>query len=309
MYSRREVLKLGMLAGINLPLPFTSSGTHPEPVFNLFVDAGDLDRLRTLYATAPMFQDLRDTHEALDMETAYRFIQEEVRLNDHLFHMRRLTDTASQMAFQYLMTENRAFADLAIATVETIMRFERWDYFLDGDIPIAFQRGSRATTAVSLCVDWLGDLIPPDTRNDWLQIMARRGCEPCYQATYGMRYPDRVSGWAIDPTSTYFEHRPGDRGWDLSNWPYIFDQNNLKAEPAAALAIGSHHLRASTPARVWIPNDGLNRRSIASTGTAPSSRSTGRTTKAFPMPALPPCISCKPTASSIDLRTWTSRIN
>ena len=239
MYSRRELLKLGLMAGINVSLPFKPGTPLSEPLYNLFVDAGDIDRLRELYASAPLFQDLRDAYEAFDIDAEYQFIQDEVRYNDHLFHMRRLTDTASRMAFRFLMTENKAFADLAIATVETIMKFERWDYFLDGDKPIAFQRASRATTAVSLCVDWLGNLISSNTRDAWLQTMALRGCEPCYQATYGMRYPDRVTGWAIDPTSTYFEHRPGDRSWDLSNWPYIFDQNNLKAEPAAALAIGA----------------------------------------------------------------------
>ncbi|MCG8608120.1 heparinase II/III-family protein, partial [bacterium] len=73
---------------------------------------------------------------------------------------------------------------------------------------------------------------------------------------YGMRYPQKVKGWAIDETSTYFEHRPGDRGWDLSRWPIILNTINLKAIPASALAIGAltyqKHLGENEDTRRWL---------------------------------------------------------
>ena len=92
--------------------------------------------------------------------------------------------------------------------------------------------------AVSLCADWLGDLVEAEERRAWLRTMGERGCPACFLSIYGMRYPDRVVGWTMDATSTYFEHRPGDR-IDLSNWPHILDRTNLKAVPASALAIGA----------------------------------------------------------------------
>ena len=205
----------------------------------LFADDELLEGIRWQFTHNEIFAEYRTSLERFEFDAAYTFLKEEVRFNDQLFHMRRLTDMVSERAFHYLMTGNQNSAELAITAVEAIMQFERWDYFLDGDIPIGFQRASRATAAVSLCIDWLGDLIEDSQRTTWMEAVAQRGCEPCYRAIWGMRYPDQINGWAIDPSSTYFEHRPGDRGWDLSNWPYIFDTNNLKAEPAAALTIGA----------------------------------------------------------------------
>ena len=116
------------------------------------------------------FATYRASLEAFDRESAYAFIEEELRYNDHLFHMRRLTDIASDRAFHYLMTGNSESAHLAITAIEAIMQFERWDYFLDGDEPIGFQRASRATTAVSLCIDWLADLIEEAQRDRWIRM-------------------------------------------------------------------------------------------------------------------------------------------
>ena len=235
--SRRHFLGLG-IGALSLSTWQSFAVTGMQWV-GLFVDEGALDRLRRRYRESDLFAPYRASLEEFDVDGAYRFIETELRYNDQLFHMRRLTDMTSERAFHYLMTGNEASAQIAITAVKAIMKFDRWDYFLDGDQPIGFQRASRATTAVSLCMDWLGDLIEDAQRDQWIGIMRERGCEPCFRALRGMRYPEQISGWAIDPSSTYFEHRPGDRDWDLSNWPYIFDKNNLKAEPAAALAIGA----------------------------------------------------------------------
>ena len=69
--------------------------------------------------------------------------------------------------------------------------------------------------------------------------MAERGTEPSYRATYGMRYPERVKGWTMDTTSTYFMHRPLERGLSLARWPIILNTINLKAIPASALALSA----------------------------------------------------------------------
>jgi len=253
--SRRGFVQLGM--GI---VGGAIWGWRPGPIdgqwVGLFLDEGRLGEVRERYLNSDVFAEYRGLLDAFDVEEAYRFIEEELVYNDHLFHMRRLTDMASERAFHYLMTANEASAQLAITAIEAIMQFDRWDYFLDGDHPIGFQRASRATTAVSLCIDWLADFITDEQRDQWIRTMGVRGCEPCYRATWGMRYPEQVDGWAIDPSSTYFEHRPGDRSWDLSNWPYIFDTNNLKAEPAAALTIGAiayeQHIGRNADTERWI---------------------------------------------------------
>ena len=253
--SRRGFIRLGVgfIGGAALRVAPSMSDTQ---WVGLFLDEGRLDEVRDRYLRSDVFAGYRGVLDDFNVEEAYRFIENELVYNDQLFHMRRLTDMASERAFHYLMTENKASAQLAITAIEAIMQFDRWDYFLDGEHPIGFQRASRATTAVSLCIDWLADLITDEHRDRWIRTMGIRGCEPCYRATWGMRYPEHVDGWAIDPSSTYFEHRPGDRSWDLSNWPYIFDKNNLKAEPAAALTIGAiayeQHIGPNADTERWI---------------------------------------------------------
>ena len=234
--SRRRFLRMG---GLLITLPWRPFPYDHTQKMDLFVDEENLESIRDRYLNSEVFAEYRTTLEAFDFNAAARFIQEEVRYNDQLFHLRRLTDMATERAFHYVMTGYQASAQMALVAVNAIMKFERWDYFLDGDRPIGFQRASRATTAVSLCLDWLNDHLDDTQKTQWIHAMAERGCKPCFRALWGMRYPEQIDGWAIDPASTYFEHRPGDRDWDLSQWPYIFDKNNLKAEPAAALTIGA----------------------------------------------------------------------
>ena len=258
MPTRRDILQWGLFAGSGLLLPSKGLRTHaPDTLtYSLFFDEEALEGIRQRYLAYPLFQPLREELDAFDWNAEQLFLEGEVRLNDHLFHMLRLSRTATKMGFYFLMTGRQDTADLAIETIRTIMKFERWDYFLDGTTPIGFQRASKATFAVALCSDWLGNQISDDERDQWLRVMGEKGCEACYWATYGMRYQDRVEGWAIDPTSTYFEHRPGDRSWDLSNWPRFFDNNNLKSEPASALASGAiaHELQfgESDTSKRWL---------------------------------------------------------
>lgn len=237
------MLQLGLLAG---PATFFTPYINffdlspPERLtFGLFFDEATLPEMQMRFANEPLFSALRKELVEFDRTAERNFISNEVQFNDQLFHVARLANTAWNMGFYFLMTGDEDAANLARDAVRTLMKFPRWDYFLDGSRPIGFQRASKSIMAVALCVDWLGDLIQEEERRSWMRTMGKRGCEACYWGTYGMRYQDRVEGWRIDPESTYFEHRPGDKGWDLSNWPSIFNNNNLKAEPAGALVIGA----------------------------------------------------------------------
>ncbi len=243
MQNRRHFLGLGV-AGVNA-LFFSRylTGCAPSTLtalnFGLFAQSSDLASLRKLYRRDPMFAALRERHAAFDRDAERAFIATEVQYNDHLFHLGRLGQTAEQMSFVYLMTEDAGAAEIAIAAVRAIMKFPRWDYFLEGGIEVlGIQRASSSVVGVSLACDWLGDFITHDDRDEWLGIMGDRGCEACFRSIYGMRYPEKVVGWTMDKTSTYLEHRPGDLV-DLKNWPYILDKTNLKAVPASALVIGA----------------------------------------------------------------------
>ena len=256
---RRSLLKLALLSGSTLLLPSFGFRRIPAPSelsLGLFFDEKELPAIRKRYAENPLFASLRDELRSIDRDAERVFVRDEVVFNDHLFHMRLLSELAWNMGFTYLMDDDEDAASLAIEAIRAIMKFPRWDYFMDGDKPIGLQRASKAATAISLCADWLGERVDDGERAEWLRAVGQKGCEPCFQSTWGMRHPDRVVGWRIDPESTYFEHRPGDRTWDLSNWPIILNKNNLKAEPAAGLVIGAlaieRHFGPSTDTERWI---------------------------------------------------------
>ena len=251
MPSRRDFLRSGGRAasGLWLSSPWLSSplagalrlaaARSGGLTYGLFFDEDRLARMRTWFLEDPRFAPLREYLEHIDRAAERAFVAEDLRTNDHLIHLLRLYQRAPELAFYHLMTGDEDAADLAAELIRAIMRFPKWDYFLEaGTDVVGIQRASGATVAVSLCADWLGTFIDDAERTEWLRTMGERGCEACFRSIYGMRYKDRVVGWSMDETSTYFEHRPGDR-IDLSNWPTILDRTNLKAVPASALALGA----------------------------------------------------------------------
>ncbi|NND70530.1 MAG: hypothetical protein HKN43_03025 [Rhodothermales bacterium] len=228
-----ESLFTGELSGID---SFDNSGPL---TYRLFVDDNQLSDLRNRFANLDIFADLREELDSFDRVAERAFLKNDVQYNDHLIDLNRIGHAAPKMAFLYLMTDDVDAARLAVESIETIMRFPTWDYFLeDGSQVIGLQRAPSSVVAVALCSDWLGDFVDGETRKRWIETMGEKGCEACFLSTYGMRYPKRVKGWTMDLTSGYFDHRP-DQLFDLSNWPYILDKTNLKAVPASALAIGA----------------------------------------------------------------------
>jgi hypothetical protein len=243
MLTRRDFLHLTSLAAPGFFLLPIQDGRNLNPngelTFGLFFDAENLKNLRKNFSENPIFAALRQRLASFDRAGMRGFIKSEVRYNDHLYHIVRLSDAAQQMAFYYLLAGDKDAAALSTACIRTIMKFPRWDYFLEaGKEVIGIQRASSTLMAVALCADWLGNFVSKNERAEWLSAMGEKGCEACFRSLYGMRYPDRVVGWSMDPTSTYFEHRPGDRV-NLSNWPHILDKTNLKAVPASALTVGA----------------------------------------------------------------------
>ena len=241
--NRRHALKLlSTLCASGLVLQRLPGQPAASPTgeltYGLMFGEADLGRIRDNFLHNPLFADFRGELEAFDKAAEYRFIEEELRYNDQLFHIRRLGDTAEAMAFLFLMTGDDEAARLASRAVGEIMKFERWDFFLDGDKSIAVQRGSSSTVAVALTVDFLGKRASKEEREEWIRLMGERGCEACFRTLHGIRYPQTVEGWRFDPESTFFEHRPGNR-IDMNRRPEITEDTNLRAVPASALVIGT----------------------------------------------------------------------
>jgi hypothetical protein len=206
----------------------------------VFFDRGDIPRVRQLFATHPIFADLRQQIDTIDRAREREFMKTGIKYNDHLYDIGRVGTLAQQMALVYLYTGDQDAAKLAEECVESLMKFPKWDYFLDGGTDVVgLQRAPNSAIAVAIVVETLGDRIPAKKIDLWLRTMAERGIEPCFRATYGMRHPEKVKGWSMDTTSTYFYYRPLERGIDMSRWPIILNTINLKAIPASALTLSA----------------------------------------------------------------------
>ncbi len=265
--TRKDFLALASLAAAGMFIPGctkTPSGYTVKSGAGLLINPEDVPRIRQVFLNEPLFAKMREklsgksdqstvstggqdtrmgisaSSEIIDREMARDFLRNKVRLNDQLYDIVIVGDLIENMSFYYLMTGDEDAATLAIEALDTLMRFEKWDYFLDGGVQtIGFQRAPSSTKATVLGIQWLAERLPAEKRREYLTTMASQGLEPCYWSTYGMRNKDKVRGWGFDSTSTYLEHRPGDKTLDFTNWPTILDGNNLKAVPANSLLQGA----------------------------------------------------------------------
>jgi hypothetical protein len=240
--NRRHAIKLlstVCASGLVLQrLPaMTASPGSGELTYGLLFDESELPRIRANFKD-PLFAEFREKLTQFDKAAEVKWMETELRHNDQLIDIARLGRTAEAMAFLYLMTGEEAAAKLAKRAIREIMKFARWDFFLDGDQSIAVQRGSSSTVATSLVADFLGDRLSRKERREWMRIMGERGCEACYRGLYGIRYPQEVVGWRFDPESTFYEHRPYAMN-DQNRRPEITEDTNLRAVPASALVIGA----------------------------------------------------------------------
>ncbi len=250
---RRPVLSILVVATILC----SQGGLKASPGGGIFFEPQQTARYREMYATNPLFSVLRKQMDTLDRARERKFLRSDVRYNDHLYDISRVGDLAQKMALQYVYTGDPDAAALAKECVETLMKFPKWDYFLEGGTQvIGLQRAPNSAIAVAITVEALGELVSPAERKRWLTTMAERGTEPSYRATYGMRHPDRVKGWSLDTTSTYFTHRPQERGLSLARWPIILNTINLKAIPASALTLSAlvyrAHMGETDNTRRWL---------------------------------------------------------
>jgi len=246
----RSGLVIAAILGVQAVLIASTGG-------GVFFEPQQMSRYRELYATNPLFSILRTQMDTLDRVRERKFLRSEVRYNDHLYDISRVGDLAQKMSLLYLYMGDADAAALAKECVETLMKFPKWDYFLEGGTQvIGLQRAPNSAIAVAITVEALRERVSSAERKRWLTIMAERGTEPCYLATYGMRYPERVKGWSLDTTSTYFTHRPQERGLSLARWPIILNTINLKAIPASALALSAlvyrTHMGDTDDTRRWL---------------------------------------------------------
>ncbi|HNR69395.1 MAG TPA: heparinase II/III family protein [bacterium] len=232
-FIRRSVLAMGALPLLGQLGSSACSDSASAFPLNLFFTSKEVPLLRKR-TELPMFKEYWAEVLAADIAADRKFLLQELQLNNHIHHIARAYQILEREAFVYLLTEEPERGELAHMAVQKLLQFRKWDYHMEaGKDIIGLQRAPGSLIAMSLAYDWLGDLLSKDEREEMVRQMADKGCEPCYNALYGMRYPDRVVGWGYDPESSFFTVR------DMRRWPIILDRTNLKMVPVGALAVGT----------------------------------------------------------------------
>ncbi len=233
--ERREFLATGISAF--LLLNFTGSielfsqikgKKHPYLLF----EESDLSRIKA-NTESDIMKDYWKSLLNTDLDQDYKFFNEEIDFNRHSPHLGKTSIILLRSSFLALMTGEKKFLSLALLAVDKLLGFKEWDFFTEGgDKIIGFNSAPNAIHAMSFAYDWLFDHLTEEKRNIILKAIEERGAEACYLSLFGMRHPDKVKGWDLLSTTKNVNKV------DYTNWPKIFNTNNIKITALAGLVIG-----------------------------------------------------------------------
>lgn len=255
MPTRRTFLKSAGLMAAALPLLGRATGTNapggkefkPGATRGLLFDAEDIPRIRA-NLESPRFAELRALIFPSDMAGNKRFLSDEIRLENLVEDMARARQLLERAALAYAVSGDAQQLALAKLALSRLCDYERWDYFLEGgQQTVGLQRASEAVIACCLALDWLGDELTAAERERVEHNIATKGAPACYASLYGMKYPDRVRGWTLDPRENF--------GFtlNLSRWPLILNATNLKVIPTCGLGYAGIALQGKHPdAAKWL---------------------------------------------------------
>lgn len=255
---------LRLLSGglLTAALPAWSFGTHVPPWSfgahvpprstsvaerRLFFDPAEADRIRA-NRTTELLQPVFETWRNENLDAGRRAIDAVAETHDTVGDLADAMRTIRHQSVVYLATQDAARRDLIEHGIRTILELPAWDFLREGDGDVlGLQRASLATVTLLFAREVLGDALSPDVRDRLLPAIAEKGCLPCYRALWGMQYPEQVEGWRFDEM-----HR--DRyNIDMSRWPIILDETNLKAIPIMGLGVGALALEGHDDrAELWL---------------------------------------------------------
>ncbi len=206
--TRREFLQRTGLttAGLLLAPRFQEAAAQvaaPSAVPGLLWDAADLPRIKETLKL-PRFQPFWKTLVEADKAADRTFLTNELKLNNHVAHFLRARQILERESFAYAVTGDTVHSDLALLALERMLAYKKWDYFLEaGEATIGLQRAPEATIAVVSAREWLDDRLTPALKAEMEKQIAEKGAPACYRTLYGLKYPERVRGWSIDPETDY----------------------------------------------------------------------------------------------------------
>lgn len=228
--------------------PNGATAFTPHPSAGLLFDPADLPRIRTNLAH-PRLAAIRAKITNFPHDELLQFIRHDSDLRNRVRHMREIREHLEHASLAFALYQRPRDLELAQAALDRLLEYDPWDYFYEGDYqPLGFQRAPEATIAICSALDWIGDHLTPASVKTAETQIATKGAPACYNALYGMMYPDRVRGWKIN-------HRDDDIGadLDLSRWPLILNSTNLKIIPTCALGFAALWLHGRHPqADQWL---------------------------------------------------------
>ena len=257
--SRRAFLKTTAAFAAALPLvrhsaqaaetPSANAQSVAGPSRGLLFDASDLPRIRA-NLELPRLAEVRAMLLNVDFAAETKFLNAEMRLNNHVADFGRVWKLVENCSFAYVVFRDPRQLELALLALSKICEYPRWDYFLEGGKDtIGLQRAPESTIATCYALDWLGESVPKELRERVEHRIATEGAPACYRTLYGMKYPDRVKGWSFDPDDDY----PQAFRVSLARWPLILNATNLKIIPTCGLGIAALWFHGRHPdAEKWL---------------------------------------------------------
>jgi hypothetical protein len=251
--SRREFLNVAALGAAGLAvnpwhlLARPRQPAAPSSTSGLLFDRSELARIRET-TKHPRFSPYWNSLVGANLEADMRFLEKELRLNNHVADMIKARVILERSSFVYAVSGDAKHRDVAQLAIDRILEYKRWDYFLEaGEHTIGLQRAPEATIAMSFALEWMDDALSADTKKEMEKQIAEKGAPACYRTLFGMRHPDRVRGWGFDPEDDY-PYR-----FNLSRWPFILNSTNLKTIPICGLGIAGCLLYGKHPqAQRWL---------------------------------------------------------
>ena len=256
--SRRAFLKTS--AALAAALPFgridlrAAEAGAPAPSVasakeGLLFDAADLPRIRA-NTKHPRFVKLWQEMTGADLAADTDFLEHKVRYNNHVADMLRARQIVERSSFVYAVNGDAAHLAVTKLAIRKLLDYPKWDYFLEGGKTVmGLQRASEAVIALAYALDCLRGALTASEVTEIESNIATKGAPACFTTLYGMKFPDRVKGWAFDPEDDY----PQAFRVNLARWPLILNSTNLKVIPTAALGIAAVLLHGRHPqAEQWL---------------------------------------------------------
>ncbi|MFO1450338.1 MAG: heparinase II/III family protein [Opitutaceae bacterium] len=251
----RSTLALGAAAGLRPALavtpPAASARQGPR---GLLFDEEDLPRIRAHLDRAE-FAELKTWFHGVDFAADERFLRHELSLKNKIQHMSRAQGILCRSMFVHRLSPDPRHLALCRLALRRVLDYQPWDWLLEGpSLPVSVMRGAGTCVALALAAEWLAADLTPDEQEEITRRLAQDGAPPCARGIYGMDHPDRVAPWQLVP---------GEEGlppMDVTRWPYILRDTNLRIICTAGLICAAAHLQGrdkEVPAWVELARNSL----------------------------------------------------